>query len=126
MFLLGICSIFQMIFLPGFIALKPFKINGIIRVTIFSFALSLIINYCMVFLLTSTGLYTRAIVFLIFGIEMLVFIKFIYPLLNQPLFTLTVSSTMFRSSLHNYQTQPFFNKSCIIMHFQIQGDIEVE
>jgi hypothetical protein len=101
MFILGLCSIFQMIFLPGFLVLKPLKIDGIIRFTIFSFALSLIINYCMVFLLTVLGLYTRTIVFIIFVIEMLVFIKMIYPLLNQPIITLTANSTLLKSFLTN-------------------------
>jgi len=101
MFILGICSVFQMIFLPGFLVLKPLKIDGIIRFTIFSFALSLIINYCMVFLLTVLGLYTRAMVSIIFVIEMLVFIKMIYPLLNQPIITLTANSTLLNSFLTN-------------------------
>jgi hypothetical protein len=55
----------------------------------------------MVFLLTVLGLYTRAMVSIIFVIEMLVFIKMIYPSLNQPIITLTANSTLLNSFLTN-------------------------
>jgi hypothetical protein len=114
MFILGLCSIFQMIFLPGFLVLKPFKIDGIIRFIIFSFALSLTINYCMVLVLTVLGLYTRTMLFIIFVIEMLVFIKMVHPLLNQPIITLTVNSIRFRSSLLQMINEIKHNPSSLI------------
>jgi hypothetical protein len=88
-----------MIFLPGFLVIKPLNIQGKIRIAIFSFALSLIINYCMVFLLVKLGLYTRNILFIIFGIEMLVLLIMIYPFLNQTIFTVNINSTFLRSYL---------------------------
>jgi hypothetical protein len=99
MFLLGICSIFQMIFLPGFLVIKPLNIQGKIRILIFSFALSLIINYCMVLLLVKLSLYIRAIVLIIFGIEMLILIIMIYPSLNQTIFSVNINSMLFMSYL---------------------------
>jgi len=101
MFLLGICSIFQMIFLPGFLVIKPLNIQGKIRILIFSFALSLIMNYLIVFLLVRLGLYIRTIVLIIFVIEMLIFLIMIYPSLNQPVLTIKMRSTLFISSLRN-------------------------
>lgn len=123
MFLLGICSIFQIIFLPGFLVVKPLNIQGKIRILIFSFALSLIINYLMIFLLVTLGLYTRPIVLIIFAFEMLVLLIMIYPLLNQPIITVNMNSTVFRDYLkktinnikHNpYSLIPFLLRVTII------------
>ena len=47
MLLLGVISFLQIIFIPGFIFLKllRFKLQGIIQIMIYSFSLSLLINY---------------------------------------------------------------------------------
>ena len=64
----GILSLLQILFLPGFIVLKYFqnKQMGFLERITFSFALSLIINFLIVFILTSLGLYQRLLVLLIF------------------------------------------------------------
>ena len=75
MFLQGILSLFQIIFLPGFLLLRLFKLklNFFISI-IFSFALSLIANYVSIFTLTALGLYTRTFVYSAFFIEVAIFL----------------------------------------------------
>ena len=66
MFILGILAFLQTVFIPGFLSIKylGFHINGdngdkaygktgIIRLPVYSFGLSLLINYLLVFALTA-------------------------------------------------------------------------
>ena len=70
MFILGMLSVFQITFLPGMLIYKAFKIQKeIINSLVFTFGLSLIANYCGVFLLTALGLYTLTVVYIVFIIE---------------------------------------------------------
>lgn len=68
----GLLSLIQITFLPGFLALRYFqnKHMGVLEKIAFSFALSLIINFLLVFLLTSLGLYQRLVILLIFVAEL--------------------------------------------------------
>lgn len=73
-FILGILSVFQAIFLPGYIISRRFlPLKGLSR-TLISFALSPLINYQFVFLFTSLGIYNRVTVFMFFAIECLALI----------------------------------------------------
>ncbi len=68
----GLLSLIQITFLPGFLALRYFqnKHMGLLEKVTFSFALSLIINFLLVFLLTALGLYQRLFIQFIFFAEL--------------------------------------------------------
>ncbi len=72
----SIISFFQLTFIPGYILLKfiGFKKTGIAGTALYSFALSLIINYLLVLHLTLAGIYTPLASYLILGIEMVLII----------------------------------------------------
>ena len=73
-FILGILSVVQATFLPGYIVTRRFlPLKGLSRILI-SFALSPLINYQFVFLLTSLGIYNRVTVFILFVVECLVLV----------------------------------------------------
>lgn len=76
MFILGLLSLIQIVFLPGFLILQAIKYKAnLTRVLIFSFGLSLIANYCGVLFLMVVGLYTRPIVGGIFLLELILLIR---------------------------------------------------
>jgi len=70
MMIWGLLSLLQLVFLPGFLFLRisALKITFIQRI-IFSFALSLVLNYVAVFFLTSLSWYVRPVVLGIFSVE---------------------------------------------------------
>ncbi len=69
--LLGILSVLQAVFLPGYLALRLSRASTGSRIEtwVVSFALSLLINYLWVFVLTLLGLYGRASVFVLVAFE---------------------------------------------------------
>src|SRR5271157_404090 len=68
----GLASLLQITVLPGFLIVRALKCKFDACLTIiFSFALSLIANYFLVFLLTVLGLYISPVVYLIFVCEVL-------------------------------------------------------
>jgi hypothetical protein len=80
MIILGILAVCQLTFLPGSLALRLwFGFNkkrgdsptgvGWIPALAYSFGLSLILNYCLVFLLTVLHAYTRPVVGVLMGLE---------------------------------------------------------
>ena len=61
-FLLGVLGIFQIIFLPGLIAQKLLKwTSSLLEKLLVIVGLSLIVNYCVIFLLTILGFYNRIV-----------------------------------------------------------------
>jgi len=70
-FILGLLSLIQITFLPGFLVSKVLKIEGFIKTLVLSFGLSLIINHFLIFGLTALGIYKTYIIYFIFGIELL-------------------------------------------------------
>lgn len=64
---LGLLAIAQVVWLPGYIFLKYFNIQGQSRIQllVYSFGLSLLINYLTVFFLTLCGLYQPFYIYLI-------------------------------------------------------------
>lgn len=70
MFILGVLSVLQLIFIPGFIIIRwlPGKRSSI-QQFVYVFMLSLLVNYAVVFLLVSVGFYTRLAVLGLFGLE---------------------------------------------------------
>ncbi len=70
MFFLGLLSIFQITLLPGLIAIRFVKANlGFVERVSYVFALSLLINYIGVLVLTSLQIYRRSISMAIFAFE---------------------------------------------------------
>ena len=79
MFILGILAFLQTVFLPGFIAIKYLGISrrtdavkendGKIRQLVYTFGLSLLINYLLVFALTALGIYKPLTLYIILFCE---------------------------------------------------------
>ncbi|MFC1894318.1 hypothetical protein ACFLYH_00025 [Candidatus Dependentiae bacterium] len=94
MFLLGVLSLIQIAFLPGFLLLRLFKLKLSLFITlIFSFALSLISNYVSIFFLTALGFYNRSVVYFTFCIE-LAFLLFLYFLEIKNLLNINIFSAI--------------------------------
>jgi len=72
MFFLGILSLFQIAALPGILILKLISVKGsLIQRVVYTFALSLIANYCLAFILAAVGLYNRWSMLLICTLEII-------------------------------------------------------
>lgn len=72
MFILGILSLVQIVALPGLIALRLLRFKGTFwQGVVYTFGLSLFINYCTVFLLVILNLYSRPIVLFLFALQAL-------------------------------------------------------
>lgn len=77
MLISGILSIFQVLFLPGFLLLFFLNMHrGIIRCLLLSCALSMIINFFIVYFLTLLHLYTSFSVYLLVAIEISILFLF--------------------------------------------------
>ncbi|NIM11945.1 MAG: hypothetical protein GTO45_07505 [Candidatus Aminicenantes bacterium] len=79
MYLLGLLSIMQMVFIPGFIVLKFFRfhLESKIQTLVYSFGLSLLINYLLVYVLTVAKIYKPAAIYTIFLIEILLLVYYL-------------------------------------------------
>ena len=79
MYLLGLLSILQMVFIPGFIVLKFFRfdLKTKIQTLIYSFGLSLVINYLLVYGLTAAKIYKPASIYAIFLVEIVLLIYYL-------------------------------------------------
>jgi hypothetical protein len=92
----GFLSFLQIGFLPGFLLLRAFKLrSNYPRMIIFSFALSLIANYCGVFLLTALKIYTWHVVYGIFFLEVALFMMLYFSQIKAWIFS---SSAQFFSN----------------------------
>ena len=79
MFILGLLAFLQTVFIPGYIAIKYLGINlnadaGIkknsqIRQSIYGFGLSLVIDYLLVFVFTTVGIYKPSTLYILLFIE---------------------------------------------------------
>ena len=78
MFLLGLLSFVQILFLPGFLIIKIFRIksDSSIQKFLYLFGLSLSFNYFLVSALVFLKIYFALTIFIIFFIEILIFIYF--------------------------------------------------
>lgn len=87
MFILGILSLVQILALPGLIALRLYRFKGTFwQGLVYTFGLSLLVNYCMVFLLAAFSLHSRLIFLIIFGIQVLWAVWLYGHDLQKPLF----------------------------------------
>lgn len=71
MFILGLISLIQIAFLPGYILSSFFPSESILRKGINSFALSLLANYFIIVTLVLFGAYTQVSMWLIFSLEII-------------------------------------------------------
>ncbi len=73
MLLLGLLSVVQVAFLPGYLALRGFGLDrGVIRSLVWSFALSLVINHFLVASLVLLGIYRSSVLQVVFAAELAV------------------------------------------------------
>lgn len=86
MFFLGIISIFQILFFPGLIVVNQLGFKSrLVAKTVIIIALSLVINYCLVFFLTALHLYSRVTILLIILCEIIVILFQNREKLNKPI-----------------------------------------
>lgn len=78
MLLLGILSVLQISFLPGYILSRPFNFERLASKILFIFCISLLFNFQFVFLITALGLYSRYAVSVLVLIECGTLIYFHY------------------------------------------------
>lgn len=72
MFILGVLSLTQIVALPGLIVLRLFRFRGTFwQGVVYTFGLSLLVNYCVVFLLVAFNIHSRAIVLMVFAVQVL-------------------------------------------------------
>ncbi len=90
MYLLGLLSVLQMVFIPGFIVLKFFRfhLESKIQTLVYSFGLSLLINYLLVYGLTVAKIYKPAVIYTIVLIEILLLV---YYLKNSTQFRINIA-----------------------------------
>ena len=71
MFWLGLMSIVQVAFLPGYLALRAARLAGgpVSRTLVLSFALSLVINHFLVVGLVLAGWYRPGVIYAVFAVE---------------------------------------------------------
>lgn len=109
-FSLGILSIFQLVFLPGFIFLNILKFRLINKIQwfIYSFAFSLFINYFIVYLLTYLKIYKSFSIYIVIALEFCFFIyllirffKYLIFLKPKTFFTKIYESIYFNSFYRN-------------------------
>jgi hypothetical protein len=85
MFLLGLCSILQIVFLPGFLILRGLRLDvGPVRTWIWSFALSLVVNHVLVLGLVLLKIYRAPVMYGIFAAEMVALVWTSRRLLFEP------------------------------------------
>lgn len=89
MLMLGVLSIIQVVFLPGFLVLKSLRMTGgLFRTSILSFSLSLIINHFLVLALVILRIYSSITLYSIFFAEILLLVWLTRPILKKPIITL--------------------------------------
>jgi len=84
MIFLGIASLLQAAFLPGFLVLRLLGLCGRCSTSgtlVLAFGLSLIFNHFLVWTLVTFGLFIQSVVLAIFGLEMLLFLLVLGPAL---------------------------------------------
>src|SRR5260370_32317684 len=87
--LLGFLSLCKISFLPGYLCLRFFRlpVRGLLQTLLYSFALTLVVNYTLVYALYSAGLYSRPVVFALVALEWLA----LFYVMRQESFHLSVS-----------------------------------
>ncbi len=84
-FFLGALSLIQITFLPGYLLLHYFSVRGLLKKLVFSFGLSLLINYQLVFLFTVCKINLPTTFYIVFLLELILLIKLKWFSLSRPL-----------------------------------------
>jgi hypothetical protein len=85
-FFLGALSVFQMVFLPGFLILAFLKMNdGFLRTWVLSFALSLLVNHVLVTAMVLLGIYQRNSLLWLIALEIAILLYWLWPRLGAPI-----------------------------------------
>ena len=72
MFILGLCALLQITFLPGILILGVFDLRkGVIQTLVSAFGLSLIVNHILVFFITVLKLNISIVFYILFGLEII-------------------------------------------------------
>jgi hypothetical protein len=73
--LVGFLSLFQISFLPGYLALRGMRVRcaGALEAAIYAFGLSLILNHTLVYALHSAGAYTSGAIYTLVSLECVAF-----------------------------------------------------
>jgi len=113
MILLGIISFFQITLIPGFIFLRllGYKYKTKIEAFILSFALSLYINYMLVYFLTLTGIYNTISMFVILALEA---VFLVFMLVRARWLNISISLNKNSNYLHRFL---FWASALIIIAF---------
>ena len=94
--ILGLCSLLQGLFLPGYLLLRILKYKADkLTITIISYGLSLVINYYLVLITVSLGIFNTSLVRMFFAIELVLLFYFCRSKIKSPSFfnTLKISFT---------------------------------
>ena len=81
---LGILSLIQLFLLPGMIITKYLKIDGFWKNLLIVIGISPFFNYVFVFISTWLGIYTRTTTFILFAVEIILFIYYYFPVFILP------------------------------------------
>jgi len=85
MLILGMLSVLQICFLPGYLAVRALRMDdGAIKAWVLSFTMSLVINHLFVFALVTFHVYYSSTVYFIFGIELAILAWMQYARLGMP------------------------------------------
>jgi hypothetical protein len=120
MFLTGLLSFFQMVFIPGFIILKIFKnkikLESSIQVTVYAFGLSLLFNYLMVYFLTTVGIYKPVVIYLIVLVEFIFLVHYFIVYKYKIDFSFKINVGDWFSGFNRFiRTRPFFHTVLFLM-----------
>jgi hypothetical protein len=89
MFSLGILSIIQVGFLPGFLILRTLRLtDGFLRTLLLAFALSLVVNHAIILVLITLHIYTSPAVYILFVSEAAVLIWMMRSASSRPVLEL--------------------------------------
>jgi hypothetical protein len=105
--------------IPGFLVLSYSRITleSKLQALLYTFALSLLINYLLVFSLTTAGIYKPVIIYTILSIEILL-VLYYFTKHNQIVFNLKNYLTRF---ITFWETKPFFYKLLFILSMVMMG-----
>ena len=119
MFFLGITAILQIFFFPGLITLHQLKFKSrLVAKIVITIALSLVINYCLVFFLTAVHLYCRTTLILIILGETILILFQNREALQKPLeFWLNTLKASIKKSFSHWKESLGFEKDATAFHF---------
>jgi len=119
MFLLAMLSFLQMAVIPGFLVLSYSRITleSKLQALLYTFALSLLINYLLVFSLTTAGIYKPVIIYTILSIEILL-VLYYFTKHNQIVLNFKDYLTRF---ITFWETKPFFYKLLFVLSLVMIG-----